>query len=40
MKVNNGTYSLPYETLLLFVLFRLSRPRLLRKEMEGFFGIH
>ena len=26
MKVNNGTYSLPYETLLLLVLYRLSRP--------------
>jgi hypothetical protein len=40
IKVNNGTYSLPYETLLLLVLYRLSRPRHIRKEMEGFFGIH
>ena len=40
IKVNNGTYSLPYETLLLLVLFRLSRPRRIRKEMEGFFGMH
>ena len=36
IKVNNGTYSLPYETLLLLVLYRLSRPRRIRKEMEGF----
>ena len=40
IKVNNGTYSLPYETLLLLVLYRLSGPRHTRKEMEGFFGIH
>ena len=40
IKVNNGTYSLPYETILLLVLYRLSRPRRIRKEMEGFFGIH
>ena len=40
IKVNNGTYSLPYETLLLLVLYRLSRPRRIRKEIEGFFGIH
>ena len=40
IKVNNGTYSLPYETLLLLVLYRLSRPRRIRKEMEGFFGLH
>ena len=38
--MNNGTYSLPYETLLLLVLYRLSRPRHIRKEMKGFFGIH
>ena len=40
IKVNNGTNSLPYETLLLLVLYRLSRPRHIRNEMEGFFGIH
>ena len=40
IKVNNCIYSLPYETLLLLVLYRLSRPRRIRKEMEGFFGIH
>ena len=40
IKVNNGTYSLSYETLLLLVLHRLSRPRHIRKEMEGFFGMH
>ena len=40
IKVNNGTYSLPYKTLLLLVLYRLSRPRHTRKDMEGFFGIH
>ena len=40
IKVNNGTYSLPYETLLLLVLYRLSRPRLIRKEMEVSFGMH
>jgi DDE superfamily endonuclease len=34
-----GKYSCPYETLLLMVLFRFSRPRRIRKEMEGFFGI-
>ena len=38
--MNNGTYSLPYETLLLLVLYKLSMPRRIRKEMEGFFGIH
>ena len=38
--MNNGTDSLPYETLLLLVLYRLARPRHIRKEMEGFFGIH
>ena len=32
-------YSMPYETLLLLVLYRFSRPRRLRKEMEGFFGM-
>ena len=40
IKVNNDTYSLPYETLLLLVLYRISRPMHIRKEMEGFFGIH
>ena len=39
VKVENGKYSLPYETLLLLVLYRLSRPRRLRKDMESFFGI-
>ena len=39
IKVNNGTYSLPYETLLLLVLYRLSRPRHIREELKGFFGI-
>ena len=39
IKVNNGSYSLPYEILLLLVLYRLSRPRCIRKEMEGFFRI-
>ena len=38
--MNNGTYSLPYETLLLLVLYRLSRPRKIMKEIEGFFGLH
>ena len=40
IKGNNGTYSLPYEALFLLVLYRLSRPRCIRKEMEGFFGMH
>ena len=40
IKVNKGTYSLPYETLLLLVLYRLSRPRRIRKETGGFFGMH
>ena len=30
IKVNNGTYSLPYETLCLLVQYRLSRPRCIR----------
>jgi hypothetical protein len=38
--VNNGTHSLPYETCLLLELYRLSMPRCIRKEMEGFFGMH
>jgi hypothetical protein len=38
--VNNDTYSLPCETLLLHVQYRLSRPRHRRKEMEAFFGMH
>ena len=40
IKVNSGTYSLPYETLLLLVLYRISWPRCIRKEVEGFFGLH
>ena len=40
IKVNNDTYLLPYETLLLLVIYRLSRPRHVRKELEGFFGLH
>ena len=39
VKVQNGKYTLPYETLLLLVLYRFSRPRRLRKDMESFFGI-
>ena len=39
VKVENGKYSLPYETLLLLVLYRLSRLRRLQKDMEPFFGI-
>ena len=38
--MNHGNYSLPYETLLLLVLCRLSRPRHIRKELEGFFEQH
>jgi hypothetical protein len=34
---NNGNYSAPYETLFLMLLFRFSRPRRIRKEMESFF---
>ena len=40
IKVNNGTYSLTYETIFLLVLHRLSRPRCIRKEMEDLLGIH
>ena len=40
IKVKNDTYSLFYETLCLLVLYRLSRPRHMRKEREGFFGLH
>ena len=40
IKMNHGTYSLPYVTLFLLVLYRLSRPRCKRKEIEGFFGQH
>jgi hypothetical protein len=36
---DKGRYCCPYETLLLMVLFRFSRPRRIRKEMEGFFGM-
>jgi hypothetical protein len=35
---DSGNYSAPYESLLLMVLFRLSRPRRIRPEMESFFG--
>ena len=35
---DNGNYSAPYETMLLVVLFRFSRPRRIRKEMEAYFG--
>ena len=38
--MNNGTDSLPYEMLLLLVLYRLSRPRHIKKELEGIFGLH
>lgn len=34
----DGHYSAPYETLLLLVLFRLARPRRIRRDMEEFFG--
>jgi hypothetical protein len=37
VKVQNGKYTLPYETLL--VLYRFSRPRHLQKDMELLFGI-
>jgi hypothetical protein len=40
IKVNNGTNSLPYEILLLHVLYRLSRPRHIKKILEGIFGLH
>jgi quinol monooxygenase YgiN len=36
---DDGRYSCPYETLFLMVLFRFARPRRIRKEMEGYFGI-
>jgi hypothetical protein len=37
---NDGQYCCPYETLFLMVLsFRFARPRRLRKEMEGYFGL-
>ena len=36
---DHGRYSSPYETLFLMVMFRFSRPRRIRKEMEGFVGI-
>jgi hypothetical protein len=39
VKVENGKYTLPYETLLLLVLYRFSRPRCVQKDMELFFGI-
>jgi hypothetical protein len=32
-------YAMPYETLLLLIMFRFLRPRRLRNEMEGFFGM-
>ena len=34
----NGNYSAPYETLLLMVLFRFSRPRRIHKDMEAYFA--
>ena len=37
--VINGKYILPYETLLLLVLYRFSRPKCFWKDMESFFGI-
>lgn len=40
IKVNNGTYSLPFESLLLLVLYMLSRPRCIRKEIDSLFGLH
>ena len=39
VKVQNGKYTLPYETLLLLVLCRFSRPSCLQEDMESFFGI-
>jgi hypothetical protein len=36
---DDGRYCCPYETLFLMVLFRFARPRRLRKEMEGYFGL-
>ena len=35
---DSGNYSAPYESLLLMVLFRFSRPRRIRPEMESYFG--
>jgi hypothetical protein len=35
---NSGNYSAPYESLFLLVLFRFSRPRRIRPEMESYFG--
>ena len=37
VKVENGKYSLPYETLLL--LYKFLRPRCLWKDIESIFGI-
>ena len=37
IKFDSGNYSAPYETLPLMVLFRFSRPRRLRPEMELYF---
>ena len=39
VKIENCKDSLPYETLLLLVLHRISRPRCLQKDMGSFFGI-
>ena len=39
VQVENGKKSLPYETLLLLVLYWFSRPRRLQNNMESFFGI-
>ena len=40
IKVTNDIYSLPYETLLLLVLCRLSRPGHIRKDMKSFLGVN
>jgi hypothetical protein len=34
----DGRYSAPYETLFLLVLYRLARPKRIRRDMEEFFG--
>ena len=39
VKVQNGKYTLPFETLPLLVLYRFSRPSHLQEDMELFFGI-
>jgi hypothetical protein len=35
---DSGNYSAPFESLFLMVMFRMSRPRHLRPEMESYFG--